>query len=103
MADDDPVDTDTDAQDVAAATGVPADGGGGDGPGTGGADPGGGPDPIAQGGGLDVDAAEARLGEVGKEIEEGRRALADVEQEVEPEPEGPPIAAGEGAANAPPG
>lgn len=53
--------------------------------------------------GFDVEAAEARLEEVGKEIEEGRRALADVEQEVEPDSDGPPVAEGEGAANAPPG
>ena len=53
--------------------------------------------------GFDVDGAEARLKEVEKKIEEGRHALDDVEDDVEPTPDGPPIADGEGAANAPPG
>ena len=59
----------------------------------------------AGGGGddFDFDAAERRLEGVEEKIEEGRRALADVEQDVEPDQEGPPIAEGEGAANAPPG
>jgi len=48
-------------------------------------------------GGLDLDAEQARLDEVEAKIAEGRRALAD------DEPDGPPVAAGEGAANAPPG
>jgi len=48
-------------------------------------------------GGLDLDAEQARLDEVEAKIAEGRRALADGE------PDGPPVAAGEGAANAPPG
>ena len=48
-------------------------------------------------GGLDLDAEQARLAEVEDKIAEGRRALADGE------PDGPPVAAGEGAANAPPG
>ena len=54
-------------------------------------------------GGLDLDAERERLDEVENKIEEGRRALADAEDDVEPEADGPPIAAGEGAANAPPG
>ena len=56
-----------------------------------------------EGDGFDVEAAETRLEDVEGKIEEGRRALADLENEVEPEPEGQPIAEGDGAANAPPG
>jgi len=48
-------------------------------------------------GGLDLDAEQARLAEVEDKIAEGRRTLADGE------PDDPPVAAGEGAANAPPG
>ncbi len=55
------------------------------------------------GDGLDLDAERERLDEVEGKIEEARRALADVEEDVHPEPDGPPVAAGEGAANAPPG
>ena len=54
-------------------------------------------------GGLDVEAERGRLDEVGKQIEEARRALADTEGELEPEPDGQPVAEGEGAPNAPPG
>ena len=54
-------------------------------------------------GGLDVEAERGRLDDVEKQIADGRRALADREQEIEPEPDGPPVAQGEGAANAPPG
>jgi len=54
-------------------------------------------------GDLDLDAERERLNQVEDKIEEGRRALADAEDDVEPEADGPPIAAGEGAANAPPG
>ncbi len=54
-------------------------------------------------GGLDVEAERGRLDEVDQQIEEGRRALADIEEDTDPEPDGPPVAAGEGAANAPPG
>jgi len=124
--------TETDAHDVTKATGVPADGGpsgteaddtpeptedgvtdgaGEDdaegsatetGPATSPGDDD--PTPKAEGTGeFDVGAAEARLEDVEKEIEQGRQALANVSQEVEPEPDGPPVAAGEGAANAPPG
>ena len=59
-------------------------------------------DPEVEGG-LDVEAERGRLDEVEKQIEEGRRALADVEGDTEPEPDGQPIAEGEGAPNAPPG
>ncbi len=54
-------------------------------------------------GGLDLEVERGRLDEVEKQIEEGRRALADLEEDVEPESDGPPVAKGEGAANAPPG
>ncbi|CAA9216214.1 MAG: hypothetical protein AVDCRST_MAG76-437 [uncultured Acidimicrobiales bacterium] len=54
-------------------------------------------------GGLDVEAEQRKLDDVEKQIADGRRALADREQEIEPEPDGPPVAQGEGAANAPPG
>lgn len=65
-----------------------------------------GSDPAAMveaGSDFDVGAAEARLEEVREQIEEGRRALADIAKETDPEPDGPPVARGEGAANAPPG
>lgn len=58
---------------------------------------------VEAGSDSDVDAAEARLEEVREQIEEGRRALADIAKETDPEPDGPPVARGEGAANAPPG
>jgi len=61
------------------------------------------PDGGDEAGGLDLDAERERLDEVENKIEEGRRALADAEDDVEPEPDGPPVAAGEDAANAPPG
>jgi hypothetical protein len=54
-------------------------------------------------GGLDLDAERERLDQVEDKIEEGRRALADAQDDVRPDSDGPPIAAGEGAANAPPG
>lgn len=52
---------------------------------------------------FDVGVAETRLQEVEEQIDEGQRALADVVKETDPEPDGPPVAEGEGAANAPPG
>ncbi len=54
-------------------------------------------------GGLDLDAERERLDGVEGRIEEGRRALADAQDDVQPDADGPPIAAGEGAAIAPPG
>lgn len=60
-------------------------------------------DAVVMEGGLDVEAERGRLDEVDQQIEEGRRALADLEDDTDPEPDGPPVAAGEGAANAPPG
>lgn len=61
------------------------------------------PEASADAAGFDVDAAQGRLDEVQQQIEEGRKALADLQDDVTPEPDGPPIAQGEGAANAPPG
>jgi hypothetical protein len=63
----------------------------------------GGPEASTEAAGFDVDGAQDRLDEVQQQIEEGRKALADLQDDVTPEPDGPPIAAGEGAANAPPG
>lgn len=54
-------------------------------------------------GGLDVDAERVRLEGLAQEIEDGRRALQDVEDDTRPDSDGPTIAAGEGAAIAPPG
>lgn len=79
-----PTDSDEDGGDAPAD--APPEDGGGD-----------------EAGGLDLEAERGRLEEVENKIEEGRRALADVEEDAHPEPDGPPIAAGEGAANAPPG
>ncbi len=62
----------------------------------------GGSEPAAAGG-LDVEAERGRLEDLSKEIEEGRRGLEDVEDDTRPDSDGPTIAAGDGAAIAPPG
>jgi len=76
----------------------------GDDPGTEGAD---GDDENGDGGDepkeFDVDAAGDRLKDVDSKIAEARTALDDVEEDETPSSEGPPVAEGEGAANAPPG
>ena len=54
-------------------------------------------------GGLDLKVERGRLDEVSKQIEEGRQTLADLDEEVEPGSDEPPVAEDEGAANAPPG
>ncbi len=85
---DEPAQTPTDSDDGgggAPADAPPVDGGG------------------EEAGGLDLEVERGRLDEVENKIEEGRRALADAEDDAHPEADGPPIAAGEGAANAPPG
>ena len=57
----------------------------------------------AKPGEYDFDAAEARLEGVEEKIEEGKKALADVEQDIEPDPDGQPVAESDDAAKAPPG